>query len=163
MQIRHIKVNNFRGIRQTEWTVNSSIACLIGPGDSTKSTILDAIEFTLSSRWNLSFDDSDFYSADVSNPIEIIVTVGQVPNELLSDEKFGLYTRGWSRKDGIHDEPAEGDEFVLSIRLRVDSNLEPEWTVINDRDNEGRKISSKELRKKITPIKRNSNIWNPKN
>ena len=144
MQIRQIEIRNFRGIRQMEWSVHGPITCLIGPGNSTKSTILDAIEYALSPRWNLSFEDCDFYQGDTDNPLEIVVTVGQLPDRLLSEQKFGLYVRGWSATEGIRDEPREGEEFVLSVRLRVGNSLEPEWAVKNDRDDEGRKISHKD-------------------
>jgi putative ATP-dependent endonuclease of the OLD family len=39
--------------------------CLIGPGDSTKTTILNAIEYALSPKWNLTFTDNDFYQSNV--------------------------------------------------------------------------------------------------
>jgi predicted ATP-dependent endonuclease of OLD family len=124
MQIKHVKISNFRGIRQMEWSIDNPIVCLIGPGDSTKSTILDAIECVLTPNWNMPFDDCDFYSGDTNNPIEVIVTVGQIPDKLVSEQKFGLYLRGWSKTEGIHDEPVKGDEFVLSIRLRVLAKVE---------------------------------------
>jgi predicted ATP-dependent endonuclease of OLD family len=44
MQIRNLQVKNFRGIKEFNWTIDSPVICLIGPGDSTKTTILDAIE-----------------------------------------------------------------------------------------------------------------------
>lgn len=147
MQIRHISIKNFRGIQKMDWAITSQIVCLIGSGDSTKSTILDAIDFALSPRWNLTFEDCDFYSENTENSIEIIVTIGQIPNELLKQEKFGLELRGWSKTDGIHDEPQETDELVLSIRLIVDNSLEPQWDVINDRNPDGRTISSKDREK----------------
>jgi energy-coupling factor transporter ATP-binding protein EcfA2 len=144
MKIRHLRIANFRGIRSMDWTVKGAVTCLVGPGDSTKSTILDAIEFALSPRWNIPFDDSDFYMSDVSNPIEIVATVGQLPESFLTDQKFGLNLRGWDPVHGIHDEPEADDELVLSIRLRVDDSLEPEWTVVNDRIGEPRRISSRD-------------------
>ncbi len=66
----------------------------LGPGDSTKTTILDAVEFALSPRWNIPFDDSDFYDADTSAPILITVTVEDLPEEFKSDAKFGCLARG---------------------------------------------------------------------
>ena len=141
MKIKQIKIENFRGIKSFEWTINNSINCLIGPGDSTKTTILDAIEYTLAPRWNINFDDSDFHLCDINRPITIIVTVGQLPDRLLSEQKFGLLIREWNSKDGLHDEPLEKDELVLSIRLTVNKSLEPEWTVFNERDKEGKRIS----------------------
>ena len=144
MRIRHVTIRNFRGIQQMEWSVHSPITCLIGPGNSTKTTILDAIEYALTPRWSASFEDCDFYLGDTGNPIEIIVTVGQLPDGLVTECKFGQYLRGWDAGEGIRDEPREDDEHVLSIRLRVDDSLEPEWTVVNDRDPEGRGISSRD-------------------
>jgi len=144
MKIRSVKISNFRGIREMEWPILGTVNCLIGPRDSTKTTVLDAIEYTLSSRWNIPFDDSDFYLSEPNNTIEIIVTLGQIPEELMREEKFGLHARGWNQKDGINDEPKEGDEHVLSVRLRVDSTLEPQWTIVNDRNKDGVKISYKD-------------------
>lgn len=147
MQIRHVLIKNFRGIKQLEWTIFSPIMCLIGAGDSTKSTVLDAIEYALSPRWNLTFEDCDFHAGNTDNPIEIIVTVGQISDELFKQEKFGLLMRGWSPQHEIHDEPQDGDEHVLSIKLKVEKSLEPEWGVVCDRDTEGRSISSKDREK----------------
>jgi putative ATP-dependent endonuclease of the OLD family len=142
MQIKHVKIQNFRGIQELDWSLPNNVICLIGPGDSTKSTIIDAIEYTLSSQWNMSFEDCDFFSGEITKPIEIVVTVSQLPEKLLTEQKFGLCKRGWNSSDGIHDEPRDGDEAVLSIRLRIDESLEPEWAVVSDRDQEGRRISS---------------------
>lgn len=147
MQIRHISIKNFRGIKHLDWKLQTSIVCLIGAGDSTKSTVLDAIELVVSPRWNISFEDCDFYQENQDEPIEITVTVGQIPKDLLKEEKFGLETRGWSTTNELHDEPQDDDEPVLSIKLTVNNSLEPEWLVINDRNPEGRSISSKDREK----------------
>lgn len=127
-----------------EWSIHGPIVCLVGPGNSTKSTILDAIEYVLTPRWHVPFDDCDFHLGNTSSPIEIAVTVGQLPDRLVSDDKFGLYLRGWDSVEGIHDEPEANDESVLTLRLQVDDSLDPEWTVTNDRDVEGRRISSRD-------------------
>ncbi|MBM4164525.1 MAG: ATP-binding protein [Lentisphaerae bacterium] len=77
MKIRHIRIERFRGIRELEWRVGGAFVCLVGPGDSTKTTNFDAFEFALSALWNILFDDSDFYDADTGAPIVITVTVGK--------------------------------------------------------------------------------------
>jgi putative ATP-dependent endonuclease of OLD family len=141
MQVRHIKIQRFRGIKSLDWQVDGQLICLVGPGDSTKSTILSAVDCALSPRWKLDFDDSDFYNGDTSNPFSITVTVGGLPTELKSDSRFGLELRGWG-DDGLHDEPQEEDELVISIQLTVDKSLEPKWVVVNDRRPEGRPISA---------------------
>lgn len=141
MKIYQVKIERFRGIKQLEWTVDGNFVCLVGAGDSTKSTILDAIELALSPRWNIIFDDSDFYNGDSENGLNIMVTVGQLDEKLLKESKYGLETRGW--KNGVlKDEPEADDELVLTVRLSVDQSLEPMWTVVNDRSSENRRISS---------------------
>ena len=142
MRLRRVQIERFRGIKQLDWNVGGDFVCLIGPGDSTKTTVLDAIELALSPRWNVSFDDADFFEAKTDEPISITVTVGDLPDELKSDAKFGLLTRGWSPACDLHDEPQDGDELVLSVGLRVSTSLEPSWAVINDREPEGRPISA---------------------
>lgn len=117
MQIRHVLIKNFRGIKQLEWAIYSPIVCLIGAGDSTKSTVLDAIEYALSPRWNLTFEDCDFYSGNTDHPIEIIVTVGQIPDELFKQEKFGLLMRA-----GVHNTKfMTNPKMVMSMSCQLDS------------------------------------------
>jgi len=139
MQLRHVKVCGFRGIKSLDWTVDGRTVGLIGPGDSTKTTILDAVEYALWPRWSLLLYDSDFHGGRPLNPIQIEVTVGELPGALVRDDKFGLYLRGW-RSDGIVDEPEEAAESVLTIRLAVSTDLEPTWTVATDRHGDGMTI-----------------------
>src|ERR1035437_4661248 len=104
MQLRHIHIERFRGIQSLDWRIEGTIFCLVGPGDSTKSTILSAIDLALSPRWRVDFNDSDFHNGDTTQPFTITVTLGDLPDTFKADSKFGLLTRGWC-KDGLHDEP----------------------------------------------------------
>lgn len=142
MDIKRLKIRHFRGINHLDWDVAGNFVCLIGPGDSTKSTVLDAVELALTFRRSVSFDDADFYNAYTGNQILIEVTVGEVPTNLLSEAKFGYLVRGWDGSPGIRDEPQEDDEPLLTIRLSVDETLEPTWLVVNDRHPEGKHISA---------------------
>jgi len=143
MQIRQLKVTNFRGVAAMNWTPQDSFCCLIGPGDSGKSTILDAAQAVLNSRW-FSFSESDFFACDTSNPIEIEVTVGELSKALKSDERFGLYMRGWTPEGTLRDEPEDGDEPALTVRLSVDATLEPVWEIVCDRAEMPRTISNRD-------------------
>jgi len=49
-RIRKVEIRNFRSIRALDWLPSPGINCLIGPGDSGKSTILDAIDLCLGAR-----------------------------------------------------------------------------------------------------------------
>lgn len=144
MRIIKLSVRNFRGISELEWALKASpLCCLIGPGDSGKSTVLDAIEAVLSSRW-YTFGEADFRDCDTSRSIKIEVTIAELSKPLLSDEKFGLHIRGLAPDGSIRDEPEDGDEPVLTVRLTVDATLEPVWEVVNDRASYPRTMSNRD-------------------
>lgn len=131
--IRYLKVRNFRAIRSLDWCIDGRVICLVGPGDSAKTTVLNAIELALLPRWNAPFMDSDFYQGNTKEELVIEVTVGEVPDVLTTQQKYGLYLRGYSAQErAIHDDPADDDEDVLTIRLSVDGGLEPQWAVVKD-------------------------------
>ena len=133
MRIRHLSIKNFRGIKELDWTIDALTVCLIGGNNSTKTTILDAIDLVLSSRWNPALSDSDFYLVNADNTITIEATVSNLPDSLMREQKYGGYFRGWNLKCGLVDEPGIDDEPCLTVQLTVDKTLEPKWLVINDR------------------------------
>lgn len=93
-KIHSIRIQNFRGIQNLEYAFkDAGFICLIGRGDSGKSTILEAISMVLSPNWNISFYDTDFYNCNIDAPISIEVVVYNIPDKLLHENKFGLYTR----------------------------------------------------------------------
>ena len=143
MQIRQLTIANFRGIVSLDWKPNHPFCCVIGPGDSGKSSVLDAAEAALSSRW-FAFSESDFPKCDTSAAIRIEATVGELSRALKSDERFGLYIRGWTTAGALRDEPEGDDEPVLTVRLTVDATLEPVWEIICDRTTDTRTLSNRD-------------------
>lgn len=139
MKIRKISIKNFRGVKELEWALPASdILCLIGKGDASKSTILEAVRFTFYPQWNLTLSDSDFYQCKVQNTIIIEVTIGQLTEDLCSLNKYGHYLRGWDAAAlKLMDEPDDHLESVLTVRLTVEKDLEPKWIVVCDRNPEG--------------------------
>lgn len=143
MQIRQLKINHFRGIATLDWKPSHSFCCLIGSGDAGKSTVLDALESALSSRW-YSFTEPDFFHCDATHSILIEATVGELSKSLKSDERFGLYIRGWTAAGELRDEPEDGDEPVLTVRLTVDATMEPVWELVCDRVDDPRTLSNRD-------------------
>ncbi|SNR89627.1 hypothetical protein [Puniceibacterium sediminis] len=78
---------------------------------------LDVRLSTLSSRW-LSFMEADFLDCDASNTMQIDVTIGELSTDLKSDDRFGLYVRGWTTGNELRDEPIDDDEPVLTVMPR---------------------------------------------
>lgn len=137
MRLASLEINNFRGIRhaQVVFPRDSRVMCIIGPGDSGKSSLLKAIEWVLYPTWNLTATDTDFYNCDTESPIVIIVSVMEIPDPLLREDKFGLYLRDLKRTlaGENDDEPREDGDTILTVRLTIDSTLEPKWDVITNR------------------------------
>lgn len=133
-RIRQIEVKNFRSISSLVWHPGPGINCLVGPGDSGKSTILDAIDLCLGARRAAQFSDSDFHQLNVEEPISISVTVGELSDALKSMDAYGLYLRGYDATLGIiEEEPSATVETVLTINLTVGGDLEPVWSLVSAR------------------------------
>ena len=138
MRIAKLEISNYRGIRTLDWSPSPGMNCLIGPGDSTKTTILDAIDLALNPRSNYLGADTDFYNLNFEAPATITVTLVGIPTEFCADNRYGLHLRGWNPATAtLIDEPAETDTGVvdaLSIRVEIDPiTLEGRWSIFNDR------------------------------
>jgi len=132
--IRFVEIDNFRGIGSLAWAPYPGFNCLIGPGDSGKSTVLDAIDLCIGARRNAQFSDADFHGVDTGRPISINVTLGDLSAEMRSMESYGQYLRGWHDfLEEVQDEPGVGLETVLTIRLTVAADLEPAWSLFSER------------------------------
>lgn len=133
-RIRKVEIKHFRSIQELSWCPAAGINCLIGPGDSGKSSILEAIDFCLGARRNIQFTDADFHQLDVETPITILVTLGDLDERLKNLDAYGVYLRSFDGKTAeIEDEPEKDTETVLTIKLVVESDLEPSWTLVSAR------------------------------
>ena len=105
MNLKHIRVRNFRGIKEMDWHIDGRIICMVGPGDSTKTTILDAIELTLLPRGYVSLSDCDFHKGNIEAPIIIEITIGDVPAELRTDENTAFICGATTTRDSSRTSP----------------------------------------------------------
>lgn len=131
MRIAQLQIRNFRGIRELDWAPVKGVNCLIGPGDSAKTTVLDAIEIALNPRYAFVGDDADFFDLKIENELSIFVTLVDLPKEVLDDARYGMYLRGWDAKNQIiEDELGDRLEDALTVRFSIDRNsLEGSWHV----------------------------------
>ncbi len=131
-RIRKLEIVNFRSIRMLDWIPGDGINCLIGPGDSGKSTILDAIDLCLGPRRSIAIYDTDFPNLEVEHPISITVTLGDLPDALRNIETYGDFLRSFNKTTGvIEEEPQHGWETVLSLNFSAGSDLEPVWSLVS--------------------------------
>ena len=139
MRIKYVEIRNFRGIKNLSWAVKGKFNCIIGPGDTCKTTILTALDYALSPRSGISFDDSDFFNQDVSEDIIVQITLVDWDEEqpdisrFFQESKFGQFKCGIA-DSGPLPEPEPDGPVAISISLRIDESLEPKWSVVKGRD-----------------------------
>ncbi|MCI5544324.1 MAG: ATP-binding protein [Azospirillum sp.] len=137
-KIFELNIKHFRGIASLSQNfANKSVICLVGRGDSGKTTILEAISLLFSPSRIVSIYDTDFYNCDISKNIEISATVTDFPSYFLQEDKFGLSLK--SIKDNkICDNFTDETDAIpaLTIKLTVDSTLEPNWSVVDAKSGE---------------------------
>lgn len=133
-RIAKVMIRNFRAIRSFDWSPKPGFNCLLGSGDSGKSSVLEAIAWCLSANVNRSATDADFYKLDLETPIEISLTLIDLPERLLAFEPFGPYHRGFNHDtDEVEDEPGPGLEIAFSVTLRIDWTMQGRWSLDTDR------------------------------
>src|SRR5277367_4701139 len=110
------------------------INCLIGPGDSGKTTILDAIELCLNPRRYVSFGEAEYNALNFNNRILIEITIADLDADLLDLEAYANFLRGFNPADGrIEDEPSLALEHALTIRIESGDDPTPRWRLFSVR------------------------------
>ena len=133
-RIRQIFIRNFRAIKKLDWSPTPGLNCILGPGDTGKTTIVDAIDLCLGARRNVQFSDTDFHGLDLTQPILISVSIGELDEPLKVMDAYGQYLRGFEVATGrLEDEPGAGLDTILTLTLSVAEDLEPAWCLYSDR------------------------------
>lgn len=105
-RVRFVQTRNFHGIASLDWSPSPGLNCLVGPGDSRKTSVLDAIDLCIGAHRNIQFSDADFHAIETGRPISISVTLGELPDALRSMEVYGPFLRGYDARLGtVDDEP----------------------------------------------------------
>lgn len=146
VKLRKLSVRNFRGIKACDWDLDASFVALVGPGDSTKTTLIDALGHVLTSRYNIAFTDADFYDCDISSPIVIEAVIVDLPTTLIEERSHGKDRSGIHDNGALEHDPLEEDDVkeCLIVRLTIDQSLEPLWEVVRPGDTEGERITAAE-------------------
>lgn len=144
--LRRLRIEHFRGIESTEWDVARRLVGLVGAGDSTKTTLLDAIGLVLNPNYNPQFTDVDFYAFDLTKNIVIEAVVSDLPDNLVKESQLGK-DRSGVMPDGtlVHD-PVDEAEECLVIRLTVTPDLDPTWEVVRPGSDDVRPITASQRR-----------------
>jgi hypothetical protein len=126
--------------------LSAPFIALVGSGDSTKTTILDAIGLVLTPRYNVTFTDADFHNADTTRPIVIEAVVVDLPDALIDERSHGKNRSGIRADNTLEHDPLDEEdvEECLIVRLTVDANLEPIWEVVRPGQEVGERMTASE-------------------
>lgn len=144
--LRRLRIEHFRGIESADWHIHQRLVGLVGAGDSTKTTLLDAIGLVLNPNYNPQLTDADFYGFDLTKNIVIEAVVTDLPDNLVKESQLGK-DRSGVLPDGtlVHD-PLDEAEECLVIRLTVTPELDPTWEVIRPECDDARPITASQRR-----------------
>lgn len=129
MAIRRIDIKGYRGLAEFTWLPAPGINCLIGPGDSGKSTVLSAISLLLSPIPNPQVSEFDYHRRRVGDGFEITAVLGDLGEEIDRALRIPSF-HGW--RDGrLHEIPdEEGAEKVLVVRVSGSPELEVSHEIV---------------------------------
>lgn len=147
--IRLLRIERFRGIEKLEWRPAPGLNVIVGPGDSCKSTILEAIGVLLSPAPNMNISEFDYFRRQIDKGFVIEAALAVGDGALLKTDRFPLPPlRGW--RDGqLTDLPDEnGAEAVIVCRLTGTPGQEAVYEVIGA-DEDTRVPLSRALRQRI--------------
>ena len=161
MRVRRVEIQNFRGIKSLDFRIphDKKFICLVGPGDSTKSTIIEAINLTLGERWSLSLSDSDFYNAQVQDAVVIRIALADLPSDIRTHTVFGLHLSGITDDGEWQHDPSDDVNPCVIVELRVDKDMEPIWSIYRPGGTDNIPIGSG-LRRKFSVFKIDDRIDN---
>lgn len=133
MKLRRLELKNFRKHILLTWNDIPDVACIIGSGDSGKTSVLESIHMLLQPYYKQPFEEIDFHNRDLSKSIEITGCFELSDDSFLIDEsRYGHYLCGWHDLTGLNpDGPTEHEAKCLRITLSCDDSLEPQWVISN--------------------------------
>ncbi|MFF0711031.1 hypothetical protein [Gordonia sputi] len=72
----------------------------------------------------------------------IRIAVDDLTEDLMSLDAFGSMLCGINSDGQLTHDPADAEDACVAIELRVEDDLEPQWTAVRPGDTEGRPVKS---------------------
>jgi len=124
MQVRFLKIERFRGIREFKFSPGPKTV-ILGPNNAGKSTVLEAMDLLLHSgfgRPRPQPTEIDYYNRDPAPGFQIEAVIGDLSEDLLAE--VPRYLEGWNHEtEEVTPEP-DGDGIEPVLRIRVTGNSE---------------------------------------
>jgi putative ATP-dependent endonuclease of the OLD family len=123
MQIRQLTIRRYRGIEDFTWKPRPGVNCLIGPGDTFKSTVLATISLLLAPYPLGPCSEFDFHRRRLADGFEIEAYIGSLDLAALGTDQRLPHLFGWENNRPVP-LPEGGAEPVLRCRVRGTPDLE---------------------------------------
>lgn len=126
MMIRRLRIEHFRGIETATWAIDRRLVALVGAGDSTKTTLMDAIGLVLSPSYSPQFTDADFYNFDITKDIVVEAVVTDPPDNLVKESQLGKNRSGLMPDGTLVHDPVNlltGEQLSLPQLVDVGASL----------------------------------------
>src|SRR5919108_2619541 len=116
MFVRRLSIRRYKGIEQLDWSPSPGLNCLIGPGDSGKTTILAAVALLLSPNPSPQVSEYDYFRRRVKDGFEITAVLGGVGETFASSMRIPAL---WGWKDGSLVDIPDEDGAVPALHVHV--------------------------------------------
>ena len=124
MHLKQLTISRYRCIEQFTWKPAIGVNCLIGPGDSGKSTILAAIGLLLAPYSVQQSSEFDYFQRDVDKGFYIEAFVGGFDPAALYPSGQVPPLHGWLDGKAVPFPDENGAEAVLHCCVRATGDLE---------------------------------------
>jgi putative ATP-dependent endonuclease of OLD family len=149
ISIRLLRIERFRGIEKLEWLPAPGLNVIVGPGDSCKSTILEAIGALLSPAPNINISEFDYFRRNIDQGFEVEAVLAIGDGSILKADRFPPPPLRGRREGQLTDLPDEGGaEAVMVCRLTGTPDQEAVHEIIG-LDQETRVPFPRALRQRI--------------
>jgi len=127
MQIRLLKIDHFRGIQQLEWRPDPGLNLLIGPSNSGKTTLLNAISLLLFSGRQTQLTEFDYFNRNYAQPFHITAWLGGADLLARVADLPLAPLWGWNNDEPTHEAQ---DDPLICLRLTGTTELEPLYELL---------------------------------
>lgn len=132
MHIKRLIIKRYRCLESFTWAPCPRINCLIGPGDTGKSTVLSAICTLLAAYPIQQASEYDYYHRRVSDGFSIEAFIGGIEATNLASDGLTPALWGWVNGEPVPFPDEGGAEAVLHCSVRGTADLELIHEVIGE-------------------------------
>jgi putative ATP-dependent endonuclease of OLD family len=132
MHVKRIIIARYRGLKSLSWDPARGVNCLIGPGDTGKSTLLSAVSLLLAPYPVQQASEFDYFERQLAEGFSVEAYLGGMNSATLVSGGTPPSLCGWLNGGPCNLPDEDGAEAVLHCRVRGTSELEIVHEIITD-------------------------------